>query len=237
MEKIAVNTADAPVAERLKEARDALGLTTAEASRRSGVPADYLRYLEGDRKDAPAADLYVRHRLKQYCSFLGLDVESTLLLYRRERNPQPEKGAEERTKPQRRRHPHRSIPLLQLFDAPNLVRAAVVALAAVGVATYVGFAAQRLMAPPRVTVLYPQDGLVLYEKTLLVEGETEREVSVSINGKAVHADGDGHFSDQLNLHEGLNVIKVVATKKHGKRTEVVRRIVVQPRARPTAEGL
>jgi hypothetical protein len=91
-----------------------------------------------------------------------------------------------------------------------------------------------MMAPPSITLTAPSDGLVTTDKTLTVQGRTEREVTLLVNGEPVHIDSEGNFSDDLDLRDGLNVIRVVAIRKHGQEAEIVRRVIVNPSERPTA---
>jgi hypothetical protein len=107
-------------------------------------------------------------------------------------------------------------------------------LVVLGLGVYFALEIKKIIAPPQISLAAPQDGLVTTERSLVIEGRTEREVSLRINGKPVSPDGNGNFRDTLELQEGLNLITVVGAKKHSKEMAVTRRIIVMPKQRPTA---
>ncbi len=217
----------------LIQAREALGLSREEAARCAGIDAKYVEFFEGEAPKTVTADIYARNRMRDYCKFLGIDAEDATNRYRMEREVKKAVPAYSPVMSSRR-HPLTAVPSSRLLVTPKIIKGVLLLLAAAGLGSYFLIAAQRLVAPPSVTIISPQDGLVTQERTLVVEGQTEREVSLLINGKPVNIDSDGNFNDRLDLHDGLNVIEVVAAKKHGKETKVTRRIIVEPRERPTA---
>jgi len=221
------------LAEELTEIRDNSGRSRAEMARLSGVAENFIAFFEGEAPKGVAADIYARNRLRDYCKFLGLDAEKTTNRYRLEREVRRVIASPAGAR-SNRRHPLTAVPSSRLLVTPKIIKAALMLLAAAGLGAYFIFAAQQMMSPPQVVVSSPEDGLVTHDKTLVVEGHTEREVGLLINGKPVNIDSEGNFNDRLDLHDGLNVIEVVATKKHGKETKVTRRIIVEPRERPTA---
>jgi len=221
------------VAEALIEVRTSLGLSRAEAARNSGVPKKYIEFLEGDKTDGITADIYAHHKLRVYSRYLNLDEKKVLSAYRKE-NTKPEAPIETRHASRWRKHPLKHIPTSRLIVAPNIIRTAIVVAIAIGIGMFFVVRTQRMMAPPNVNLVSPPDGLVTVEKSLTVMGRTEREVTLLVNGKPVYIDTSGNFTDQLVLREGLNVIRVVAIRKHGQETEVTRRVIVKPADRPTA---
>ncbi|MEA3249804.1 MAG: helix-turn-helix domain-containing protein [Patescibacteria group bacterium] len=221
------------ISEDLIEAREALGLSRTEAARQCGMTEDFVAYFEGEAPKSVSADIYTRNRLRDYCKLLGVNPKDATNRYRLEREVRKVVPAC-RSALCSRKHPLTAVPSSRMLVTPKIIKAVLMLLVVVGIGAYFVGAAQRLTAPPQVTVSSPRDGLVTFDRSLVVAGRTEREVSLLINGKPVNIDGEGNFSDKLDLHDGLNVIEVVATKKHGKETKVTRRIIVEPRERPTA---
>lgn len=219
--------------EDLIEAREASGLSREDAARLSGIDVRYIEFFEGEAPKNVVADIYTRNRMRDYCRFLGVDTETATNRYRLEREVR-------KVVPGRcsgfssRKHPLKAVPASRLLVTPKLIKTVLSLMVAASIGAYFMVSAHRLFEPPFVTVSAPEDGLVTKEKSLVVEGRTEREASVLINGKPVGIDSEGNFSDRLDLQDGLNVIEVVAAKKHGKEAKVTRRIIVEPRERPTA---
>ena len=61
----------------------------------------------------------------------------------------------------------------------------------------------------------------------LIEGETEKETKLTVNGKDVMVNEAGRFSTEIDLNDGVNTIAVSVTKKHGKTTTITRHVVVR----------
>lgn len=73
--------------------------------------------------------------------------------------------------------------------------------------------------PPRLEIKSPEGGSKVYDSRITVEGVTDREVFVKINGLPVVTKADGTFSYPMNLNKGDNEIVVVAEDVAGNTTE------------------
>jgi len=73
--------------------------------------------------------------------------------------------------------------------------------------------------PPNLEISSPQDGKKYYEPIVAIEGQTDKEVFVKINGIPVVIKADGSFSSSFNLNKGDNEITIVATDLAGNVTE------------------
>lgn len=213
----------------LKQARTDLGCNRREAAAKTKIPERYIVRFEDGAHDKLPDDVYTKIFLKVYCKFLGLDTQTVVNLYRQERTRSlvPSKTAE-------KRHPAQAVPAWHMLVTPQVIKAVIMSAFVIGLAVYFWLVVRSIVSPPSITLNSPQDGLVTTERAVTIDGRTEQEVALRINGKYVAPDGFGNFKDTLELQEGLNVIKVVGMKKHSKETVVVRRIVVEPKDRPTA---
>ncbi|RJR30000.1 hypothetical protein C4564_01345 [Candidatus Microgenomates bacterium] len=75
---------------------------------------------------------------------------------------------------------------------------------------------------PELTIITPSDGDSFYGYTneqIAIEGQTETEVSVSINGRYAIVDNSGKFNFRVSLGEGENNFSVVAKDKAGNETK------------------
>jgi hypothetical protein len=78
-------------------------------------------------------------------------------------------------------------------------------------------------------VFSPAEGSIVTEASTLVEGVTEAESQLAVNGQEVIMNADGKFEAELNLIPGLNTITIASTKKkHGKTTTITRHVIVRP---------
>ena len=84
-----------------------------------------------------------------------------------------------------------------------------------------------ILQPPKLLIYTPADGYVSSHLSTLVQGETEMEVKVTVNGKEIMANERGQFEAMVDLSNGVNAITISAMKKHGKTTTVTRHVVVK----------
>ncbi|MBU0625164.1 helix-turn-helix domain-containing protein [Patescibacteria group bacterium] len=224
---------ESTVAEALIEVRTALGLSQAEAARNSGVPKRYIEFFEDCNTDSITLDVYACHKLRTYSNYLNLDGEKVVAAFKQEKAC-PQRQLETRHASRWRKHPLKNIPASRMIVTPKIIRTALIAAIALGIGVFFVIRAQNMTAPPMIVLTSPIDGFVTQEKTSIVAGQTEREVSLLVNGEAIYIDGEGNFSDKLDLREGLNIIRIVAIRKHGQKTELIRHIIVKSNERPTA---
>jgi transcriptional regulator with XRE-family HTH domain len=215
----------------LRQAREESGLSRAAVAARTKIPERFIAHFEEGPTANAAEDVYTKIYLKAYAKFLGFETATLVELYRKERvrlTPHHERKAAPK------RHPSVPVHSSALVVTPKIIQAALLGLVVLGLVAYFGFEIKKIIAPPQITLVAPEDGLVTVERSLVIEGRTEREVSLRVNGKQVSPDGNGNFRDTLDLQEGLNLISVVGAKKHSKEMTITRRIIVLPKDRPTA---
>ncbi len=220
------------LAETLIQAREKAGLEMAAVSEKLKVPEEKLAAFErGDYTNLPD-DVYTRIMLKAYAAVLGLEPGSVTKIYARERNTARKTAttAERRW----RRHPAEAVPSSQLAVLPRVIRGLVAAALVLALAGYLAMEVKALMTPPAVTLMSPDDGVITRVTSIVVDGSTEPEASVIVSGKEVTPDVNGHFSDTIQLQDGMNVITVTAKKKHSREMTVTRHIILDSPDKPAA---
>lgn len=75
-----------------------------------------------------------------------------------------------------------------------------------------------LASPPKLEVTDPKDGGSFQDNQVVVTGKSDLKTVVTINDHLVVVSNDGNFSYTLNLSNGDNKIKVVATDEAGNQT-------------------
>lgn len=215
----------------LRETRERLSLTRDEVAVRTNIPLSYVGLLEdGGNATGSGMDAYTRIYLKAYAKFLGLDAAAMMTAFAAEtaRARQMHRPASTR------RHPITAVSGKEMASAPRIIRRVIGVLVVGAVIAFFGSQLVKLVSPPSITILSPKDGMVTSDPTVAIEGRTEHEVSLTINGKPVNVDGDGRFTDSMDLREGVNLIRVIGTRKHSKEMIVERRVIVQPKERKAA---
>ncbi|MEY4723459.1 MAG: hypothetical protein RLZZ324_972 [Candidatus Parcubacteria bacterium] len=210
----------------LRSAREELGLSVRDVSLKTKIPEKYLALVEADNHDVMVDDVYTKIYLKAYGKFLGFESADLVDHYNKERM---RLGIPVRAPERADRHPTREVDSKALVVTPKVMQIAALALVAAGLLGWFGFELKKIVAPPDIALSSPRDGFITYDRTIAVEGVTDSEVSLQINGKDVSPDQSGKFRDSLNLQEGVNVITVTGTKTHSKPMTVERRVIVLPK--------
>ena len=92
---------------------------------------------------------------------------------------------------------------------------------------YLGFKVEAIIRPPELFVTTPASDILVDGKYIEVQGITEEESVVTINGQDVLVNTDGSFSERINLSNGINEIVVTARKNHSKENTILRKVVVR----------
>ncbi len=204
---------------RLKEAREAAGLTLDEVVEKTKIQKQYLRALEACEFDKlPMSGVYQRHFIKRYLRALGRKPESFLPQFVQEEQPTQTPDCQ---------HPHFFVRARNLHNLPLVVRSAcLIALVAILIG-YLGLQIKHIVEPPKLVLQSPLDGFITDDIAIMVQGETEKETTISINGKEISNNGTGQFQEQIDLQPGINTLIISAKKKYGKTTTMTRHVILR----------
>jgi len=136
-------------------------------------------------------------------------------------------------------HPHRSIRLFPFSSISIFLRNGLLASFVLLFAGYLIWQIRGILQPPRLSVYSPLEGYVVSQPNTLVQGETEKESRLTVNGQEIMVSESGRFETKIDLSNGVNTIVIEATKKHGKTTSVTRHLVVKQKIKnsPLSLGL
>lgn len=200
---------------RLKELRLEKGTQLEEMTQKTKIDKKYLRALEECRfEDLPKAKIYQKNIVRCYVEALGIKPEPFLQQYLLEESKKEEK-----------KHPYAGIKNNPWHHLPVILRYSLLLSVAFILFGYLGWQVKNIIAPPSLVIYSPQDGYITKNDQLLVVGETEKEVAVTINGRTVGNSENGQFKETINLSPGVNTITIIAQKKHGKTTTETRNVV------------
>ena len=202
----------------LKKARQNFDIELGAASKALRIPKKYLEHLEKNKFTClPKAKVYRLNYVRKYSRFLHLNEEETIKQFEKEHGL---KGTEIS-------HPKQYVRNAPLFSFSILIRNLLVAGLILSFAGYLSFQIKKVLEPPLLSIYAPAEGITINDSYIIVQGETEKECKISINGQEIKPDEKGHFNLLVDLSEGLNTIIITATKKHGKKTTITRHIVVK----------
>lgn len=206
---------------KLREKREAAGLTVEDIAAQRRIQKKYLEALESNNfRLLPNARAYRLAYVREYAEALGLEPKACVAQFVRE------EGLGD-TAPV---HPHRTIKLFPFASISMFARNALLICVVLLFGGYLATQIRGILRPPKLAVFTPQDGYVVTDLATVVQGETEPEARLTINGQNVVVDEAGRFETKVDLTAGVNTITVLAAKKHGKTTTVVRNLVVKARS-------
>ncbi len=202
---------------RLKEARETRGISLAHMAKKLRTSEDHITALESCQFDnLPFSEIYQKNFIRSYIKILGLHpkhfIDQFVFEELRGQNAQKKK---QQKKPF----------LSYLSDIPLIARFSVVMLLLITVVGYLALQVKHIVEPPNLAVYAPYDGMVTRAPLIRVQGKTESEVQVHINGKPIMNSKEGFFDEEISLSEGVNTLIFSAQKKHGKMTSETRHIV------------
>ena len=216
--KKSIGTTDT-LGERLRRVRQEAGLSIDDVAARSGISARYIQALEEGRyRDLPG-EVYARNFIRKYAQVIEVNEGTALDLFEREH------AVAAKLAPAPSASPAKPVRIPALLS-PQGVRWGAILLLGIAVLIYLGLEIRNFTAPPSLVVVSPPDQLTTASRSVELRGNTNPEVTVTVNGKMVLVDRQGQFRELLDLQDGLNTIIVRAQKKRGKVTTMVRQILV-----------
>ncbi len=209
---------DRTIGEVLRAAREERGESVEDVERVTHVGKKYIAALEAnDLKKLPES-VYARKFVKVLADHYGLDPETASETLLKEMTA----GAGAMTT----RHPINFVAGRSLVSAPILFKSVLIAVAFVGIIGYFAFSVRSILKAPKVTLYSPHDDQVFPTSRVVLEGVTEREVDLSVNGEPITINADGSFKDVLNLPSGVSNLRLIAKKKHSRENQIVLKVVI-----------
>lgn len=89
---------------------------------------------------------------------------------------------------------------------------------------YLIFQSRNLIQGPTIT-LTTETGGVQSERVITLEGVAENIVSLSLNGRQIHTDQKGAFTEALVLENGYTIMTLTAEDRYGRSTSLSRSFV------------
>ena len=215
--KISLNSET--LGQQLKKQRQEKQISLEKVSQDLKINKKYLIALESESlKDLPAG-IYVRNYFKSYAEYLELNIDDFLKQYNEEYKDKPVKN-------KKNLFVQKVTKARYFFSIPKVFKITAILFAVLICVIYIGFYLNNLISPPSLTIFNPKEDVSINENKIEIKGQTENNTNIKINGKDVLPNKDGFFSKNISLKNGLNIILIEAQKKHSKKNEVIRNILV-----------
>lgn len=207
----------------LKEVRLKKGISLGQAEEATKINQRFLRALEeGDYQSLPSLSS-IKGFLKNYGEYLDLSVGRLWALFRREYRSAPPPDLLPPTASEL------LSPSLWTFIQNKFFLALFIAAASV----FLIFLGRGFLVPPRLVLDAPADNSTTPELSVTVIGQTEPEVTLTINDQPVTLKEDGRFTVRIQLAIGVNQVTIKATNKLGRSQAITRTVTVSPANGPS----
>ena len=204
------------IAELLKNTRIEKGLSLKYVSDKLNINEKYLEALENGHIDKLPAGIYRKNFLREYASFLGINDKKIIDVFS---NEATEKNNDALFS--------KKVSKFHFFlNLPRFIRGFAIILVVLICVSYLAYYLRMVTQPPSLIISNPTENFVTDSNFVYIEGITENETELTINGESVLVNKDGYFSKKINLKNGLNGISIIAQKKYSKKHEIIRKIIV-----------
>jgi len=203
--------------EKLRQTRLLKKLDINQIAKKINIRTEYLLALEENRYDKLPAGLYGKNFIKEYASFLGLNIKEILTDWDKQiLSSSPDN-------PFSRKILARN----KFIIFPRIIRNLLIIGAIAFCFLYLIVYFKKIILAPELIITQPANNLALTSTNITISGQTEKEAEVTINGEIVLNNNAGNFSQEVNLKKGLNNIIIKAKKKYSREQTVTRQILVE----------
>lgn len=208
------------IGEQLRQARLAQNLPLEEVAQKLNINLKYLKALENSQLDKLPAGIYGKNFLREYAQFLKVNVNKLVDIFNNE-------TGEKQNRKQKNLF-SKKIPRAHYFlTVPKIIKNIIIAAVVLICTAYLGYSLIKIISPPKLIIVSPAEDLVTEINDINIQGFTDQEAEVTINGESVLINASGYFTKKVNLKNGLNTIFITAQKKYSRKNNIVRNILVK----------
>lgn len=204
----------------LKEARIAKGLTLQHVEQATKIREKFLLGIEADDFGRLPSLSYAKGFIRNYAEYLGIPSELVMAFFRR----QTEESTRSSLLPKGVSDPLNTS-FLQL--TPGRFIGLLVTGLFVVFLFYFGSQYRNISRTPLLQLTSPADQSIVTQERVVVEGRTDPDATVTINGVSTIIRDDGRFYELVPVVLGVNKLSIIATSKFGKTTTITREVGFQ----------
>ena len=212
------------VGECLKRKREGLNISIRDTSEKLKIKIGYLENLEESNYEKLPPDVYVKGFIKSYAQLVGLNPEKMISIYDREKNIE---NKIENKYQKKEIYTKKLTAQNFAIITPKIITAFFSLLILSIVGYYLWYQINSFNSAPYLFVSSPYENHIVDDPNITVKGETEKEVTVRINGQDVFVDQNGYFEEDIILQPGKNVFVIEAINRFSGTTKEVRNIIYE----------
>lgn len=208
------------IGELLRHGRETAGFTVSDLSQELQIPIKYIKALEEENYSIFGAKIYAKSFLIKISEKLGLEKsEKVLELF--------ELSWKESLCLDQNIRTFRNNKKSKLIFTPGRLSLLGGGLFFLFWVFFFGWRISRIILPPKLDLIEPQDRMLLADSKLKIKGFAQKESKVSVNGREINIDNQGAFNTYINLRPGLNTLDFYAQSRFGKIKNVTRYVVLK----------
>jgi len=205
----------------LQEARIAKGLSPIDVERAIKIREKYIIAIEANDFGRLPSPSYAKGFVRNYAEYLGLPTDAIMAFFRRQMTDVSKasllpKGVSDPL----------NAPFVHL--TPGRFVGFLVSILLIIFLFYLGNQYFRIGKAPPLTVTSPTAQQIVTSSRVVVEGKSDADATVTINGISTIVRDDGRFYEQVAVEPGVNKITISATSRFGKTSTEVREVGYQP---------
>jgi len=194
----------------LKNKRELLKKSLERVSADTKIQKRFLEYIEENQFEYFDSEVFLTGFIKIYAKYLDLDTSKVLALYRRSNpNKTPRENINKKEAPK----PSKKLKKRATLE-PKLIITILLGIFLLTIFAYIGFQIYKFQRPPSLEITSPVPGSKIQTEEILVEGKTDLESIIEVNGIAVETNELGEFTYEVSLKEGVNTITIKARKNN-----------------------
>jgi len=192
-------------------------LTYTQVSKLIKIPVKTLKALEKNQFQKLPPATYIKGFIKNYAQLVNLNSQKTIAVFKRDYH----KHQAKKILPQ-----GLTKPLNSPWQPTSTIRTIIaISLVALLLFSYLGISFYQLNQPPQLNISKPDDGITL-TSPVLIKGKTDHDASLTLNGKTINLESDGSFITVYNGPVGTHELKLTATSRRHKTTQIIRHIII-----------
>ena len=199
------------LSEYLHSVRENLGLPLEEVGKKTGIKLKFLQSLEsGDFKVLPA-EVYVYGFLRQLSQLYSVRSQELIDQYKKE------KGIEhQRVKQALESRTWFKKYFGKLVVTPKILTLVLGLVFVAATAGYIIWQVWSINKTPSLQIFEPANNQAVQASSVVVRGQTDPGMAVTVNGQNIFVDNGGGFKTQLALSQGPEEITIMAQNHFGK---------------------
>lgn len=207
----------------LKAARSKRELSIEDAESGTKICQRYLTALEDGRFETLPAEAYNIGFVRTYATFLKLDPEKIVQLYREERSHYRLQPTDRPLafSPQRARE-------WKFLITPKTFAALGTIILFGSLAAYIGLQLNKFAQPPTLELLSGATEFTSTKDTVKIVGKTSDGATLTMNAEPISVGTEGTFTQEVQLSPGINEFTLSAKNRVQKESKLVVKVLFNP---------